>query len=87
MVMSGADAEDGMLVAERLRSAIAAAPIMAEGKSLAVTVSIGIASAAAGTPCDDLIAAADAALYRAKNNGRNRVEVAPDSGQAIGRRR
>jgi two-component system cell cycle response regulator len=87
VVMSGADAEDGMLVAERLRSAIAAAPIMAEGQALPVTVSIGIASAVAGTLSDDLIAAADAALYRAKNNGRNRVEAAPDSGQPIGRRR
>jgi two-component system cell cycle response regulator len=86
VVMSGADAEDGMLVAERLRSAIAAAPIMAEGQALPVTVSIGIASAVAGTPSDDLIAAADAALYRAKNNGRNRVEAAPDSGQPIGHR-
>lgn len=87
VVMSGADAEDGMLVAERLRSAVAAAPIMAVGQSLAVTVSIGIASAPAGTLCDDLIAAADAALYRAKNNGRNRIEVAPDSAQAMVRRR
>jgi two-component system cell cycle response regulator len=87
VVMSGADAEDGMLVAERLRSAVAATPIMAEGQALAVTVSIGIASAPAGTLCDDLIAVADTALYRAKNNGRNRVEAAPDSGQPMSRRR
>lgn len=85
VVMSGADAEDGILVAERLRSAIAATPIAAEGQALEVTVSIGLASAAAGTLCDDLIAQADAALYRAKDKGRNRIEVAPESGLPSGR--
>jgi predicted signal transduction protein with EAL and GGDEF domain len=42
------------------------------------TVSIGIASAPAPVSIDALLARADAALYRAKANGRNRIELAPD---------
>jgi two-component system cell cycle response regulator len=87
VVMSGAATEDGMLVAERLRLAIAASPIAADGQSLRVTVSIGIAAGVAGTPCDELIAAADLALYRAKNAGRNRVDAAPEIGQPVSKRR
>ena len=87
VVMSGAATEDGRLVAERLRSAVDQAPISAEGQSLHVTVSIGVAAGATGTSCDELIAAADAALYRAKNNGRNRVETGAAPGQSGARRR
>jgi two-component system cell cycle response regulator len=76
VVMSGAAAEDGRLVAERLRSAIANVPIQAEGRGLNVTASVGVAAGDIGTPCDDVVSAADAALYRAKNHGRNRVEAA-----------
>ena len=41
-----------------------------------VTLSAGVASAAVGNPADihAILAAADAALYRAKSAGRNRVE-------------
>jgi two-component system cell cycle response regulator len=87
VVMSGAATEDGQLVAERLRSAIASTPIQAEGHALEVTVSVGIAAGAMGTPCDELIAAADVALYRAKNNGRNLVEAAPALGNPVSKRR
>jgi two-component system cell cycle response regulator len=58
--------------AERLRSAVAAAPIRAAGIELPVTVSVGWAHWAGDTP-DDLLARADRALYRAKDAGRNAV--------------
>ncbi|MDE1900661.1 MAG: diguanylate cyclase [Alphaproteobacteria bacterium] len=64
-------------VAERLRKHIENRPLIAEHNVIPCTVSIGIAqlSARDGT-IEDLIRRADTALYAAKNNGRNRVEIA-----------
>lgn len=64
-------------VAERVRDSFAARAISIEGKSLACTVSAGVATGTAkGLGFDDVLRAADKALYEAKRNGRNRVEVA-----------
>jgi two-component system cell cycle response regulator len=76
VVMAGTAAEEAAMVAERLRAAIAASPVMAEGQAVPVTASIGVASGESGTLSDDVIAAADTALYAAKKGGRNRVEIA-----------
>jgi two-component system cell cycle response regulator len=76
VVMAGATDEEALLVAERLRSAVSCAPIQAGGQALEVTVSLGIAAGTMGASCDQVVGASDSALYRAKNNGRNRVEVA-----------
>jgi diguanylate cyclase (GGDEF)-like protein len=66
--------EAAMAVAERLRCAVSGASIkLADGRSIAVTVSIGCASTTTGAPADELLAIADQALYRAKKLGRNRV--------------
>jgi diguanylate cyclase (GGDEF)-like protein len=76
-VLPQADASVAMKAAERVRAAVQALG-MAHGSSntaQVVTVSLGVAScrAQAGSSAADLIAAADAALYRAKHGGRNQV--------------
>ena len=64
-------------VAERLRQTIAEQLVTAEGNLVHFTVSIGLAQLEASTTnLDDLLRQADAALYQAKENGRNRVEPA-----------
>jgi diguanylate cyclase (GGDEF)-like protein len=63
------------VVAERVRRAFEAAGVAVAGCDLNATVSIGVASGQPGTDIVALLAAADAALYRAKANGRNRVEA------------
>jgi len=63
------------LVAERLRFAVADAKVPSEQGPIDFTVSIGVATCSHETPLDAAIAEADKALYRAKTNGRNRVEV------------
>jgi diguanylate cyclase (GGDEF)-like protein len=68
-------------VAERLRGHIADAPIAVSGGRdepilVRITVSIGVAElASARQDLDELLAAADAALYQAKDAGRNRIRV------------
>ena len=62
-------------VAERLRVAVAANPIRVGGNALDVTVSIGLAAYTPGQDMDKLFQRADAALYTAKQDGRNLVRA------------
>lgn len=67
-------------LADRLRRRLAARPIRAEKLEISVTASFGVASYPDTVRCrDELFAAADAALYRAKRDGRNCVKVAERS--------
>lgn len=76
VVMAGAMEEEASAVADRLRAAIADAPVSIGTTALPITMSIGVAVTRGQAASDGLIAAADAALYRAKEGGRNRVEAA-----------
>ncbi len=74
-------AVDALRIAERVRASIAALRIIAPGASggerVHVTVSIGVAALDSGSRREfaDLMAAADAALYRAKAGGRDQVQM------------
>lgn len=75
VLLSGTPVDGAELVARRLCAVIAAASIDVDGTTIAYTVSAGVASMEAGIEgVDALIKRADAALYAAKANGRNRVE-------------
>lgn len=72
-ILDGAPGREPGSVAEALRASVEAAPVAFEGKAIPVTVSIGLATAFSSDDIDALLAESDAALYRAKNTGRNRV--------------
>jgi diguanylate cyclase (GGDEF)-like protein len=59
----------------RIRAAVAAAPINANNLEISVTTSIGVTAVATEVWEKQLLAVADAALYQAKSDGRNRTAV------------
>lgn len=69
-------------LAERVRVHVAGCSIMAGGANVQVSLSLGIATGEAACDIEKVLQAADAALYQAKNAGRNRVE--PTFRQAAG---
>ena len=73
-LLPGADLAAAAEVAERIRAAVAGAPIPAGGRPLTVTVSLGCAALEPGESGTLLLARADARLYAAKAGGRDRVE-------------
>jgi diguanylate cyclase (GGDEF)-like protein len=77
LVFPGMQAEHGRTRAEKLRAMIGLQTLTEKDQVISVTISIGGAVyPQGGTSTDDLISLADQALYRAKQNGRNRVEFA-----------
>lgn len=74
IVLFGADIHKAAAIAERLRQSLADRPLEIEPEPLAVTLSIGVASAQSGS-AEALLKAADQALYQAKRTGRNKVCV------------
>ncbi|MBM3548594.1 MAG: sensor domain-containing diguanylate cyclase [Alphaproteobacteria bacterium] len=67
--------EDATELAETLREAVASAPVLKPDDGLRVTVSCGVAECADDDDAETLIGRADRALYRAKDEGRNRVQA------------
>ncbi|MEI8389424.1 MAG: diguanylate cyclase [bacterium] len=74
IILPGIEIEGGLIAAERLRAAIAEAQIK---ESIPISASIGVATFLKHTESiGELLELADQAMYLAKKNGRNRVEVA-----------
>ncbi len=71
----GAHVEAAVKIAEDLRSRIAALEFPGEISALRVTASFGVAAMEPGATLDELLANADKALRRAKENGKDRIEV------------
>jgi two-component system, cell cycle response regulator len=80
-VLPECDAKVGLAVAQRLCRMIAEAPVTTPAGQVPVTISIGVAASDQfpGTTAQELVRAADAALYQAKNAGRARCVLATNA--------
>lgn len=75
VVMPEADGHSGAILAERIRTAVERFFV---DTPYGVTVSVGVATGSSGVTADDLVRAADTALYDAKHAGRNCVRTAAE---------
>lgn len=81
VLLSGVTSFEALRIAQRIRADLARTSGAASGH--AITVSMGVATAQAGETFDALWSRADAALYVAKHQGRNRCEVAPQRKRVV----
>ena len=80
LLLPGTDAAGGAHLAERARAAIEARQVrMPNGDLCSVTASFGVAAFPEARELGEILAAADTALYEAKNAGKNRVVIARES--------
>lgn len=77
VVLPGASIETAAVIAERVRQVFAELHEFVDGKPVQATVSAGVAVAEPAARLEEVIDAADKAMYAAKRSGRNRVERAP----------
>ncbi|MDD9939260.1 MAG: GGDEF domain-containing protein, partial [Myxococcales bacterium] len=76
IVARGIDREGTLTLGERIRRAIEVLRVPAGKRAIAVTASIGIAHLFGEVDAQQMLRAADEAMYAAKAGGRNRVEIA-----------
>lgn len=73
VILPDIDAEGARIAAEHLREAVADLPMVLEGASRSVSISVGLATRRRGEAAKKLLERADEALYEAKDAGRDRV--------------
>lgn len=76
VLLKNVSQEDAVKFFVGLRASIAANPINIKNESVKISVSIGVTFGKSDYNVDEILELADEALYRAKQNGRNRVEIA-----------
>ena len=76
VLLKNVSQEDAVKFFVGLRAAIAANPINIKNEPVKISVSIGVTFGKSDYNVDEILELADEALYRAKQNGRNRVEIA-----------
>lgn len=78
LVLPGCNGEEAIIIANRILESIGKEPVMFNNTPIVVTISLGVAVNRVGEKATttELVQLADAALYKAKQNGRNRVELA-----------
>ena len=79
IVLPDTPLDGGFTFSERLREAVATTPVDGADSAVTITVSIGVAQAWQGESLESAMQRADAALYAAKRDGRNRVGLKPDT--------
>jgi diguanylate cyclase (GGDEF)-like protein len=77
LVLPDSDRQSALALGERLIRAVSSLPVDTNRGPLGVTISVGVCGAGHGAPApaETLIGCADRALYSAKKNGKNRVEI------------
>jgi len=78
LVLPGCSRDEAEIIANRIMNSVRENPVLFHDQQIPVTISLGIAFNNAGVPekIVDIIQAADTAMYQAKQNGRNRFELA-----------
>lgn len=85
-ILPDTDPDVALSVAERLRRTVSS-PYLLDGREIVTYASVGIALSGPGLRAEDMLRNADLAMYRAKESGRNRVEMfAPQMHEALVRR-
>lgn len=78
ILLTDADLDRAICVAERVREAIGAQTFRShEGQTLSITATLGVTEWRGNEEFETCVSRADDALYLGKQNGRNRIEVAP----------
>lgn len=77
LVLAYPNLKDAAICAERIRNIVSMLKFQALEGDFSITVSIGVSKYVAGESIDAVLSRADIALYRAKNSGRNLVEIEP----------
>jgi diguanylate cyclase (GGDEF)-like protein len=84
VLVPGISAQMADSLAQRLRRAVGAVELESDGRRLRITASVGMATGKLHEPFTNLLQSADAALYRAKRAGRDRVETSAATGHDTG---